>query len=64
MENKSKLIIKTKALKNETAVLSARLPLDLIQKVDKVAEETGRTRNEIIQLCLEFSLDNLEIDKN
>ena len=30
-------------------------------KLDKIAEETGRTRNEVIQKCLSFAVDNLEI---
>ena len=28
----------------------------------EIAERTGRTRNEIIQMCLEFSMENIEID--
>ena len=31
--------------------------------VDKIAEETGRTRNEIILLCLEFATENVVIEK-
>jgi hypothetical protein len=30
--------------------------------LDRIAENTGRNRNEIIMLCLEFAIDNLETD--
>ena len=53
-----KLIIPLKRFKGESGVVSVRLPNDLIKSLDK----TGRTRNEIIQLCLEFSVENLEIE--
>ena len=59
--NENKLIIKPKKYQGETAVVSARLPNDLIKALDKLAEDTGRTRNEIIQRCLEFSVENVAI---
>ena len=34
---------------------------ELIKKIDEVAEQTGRTRNEIVLMLLEFSLDNIVI---
>lgn len=42
-------------------VVSSRLTNELVEELDKIAEQTGRTRNEIIQMCLEFAVDNLEI---
>ena len=45
----------------KTSVVSARLPDDMILKLDKVAQETGRSRNELIQMCIDFALENLEI---
>lgn len=45
----------------KTAVVSARLPEDMIKELDKVAEKTGRTRNELIQMCIDYALKNLEI---
>lgn len=56
-----KLIIQAKKYGGETAVVSARLPNDLIKKIDRICEATGRNRNEIIQMCLEFSVENIEI---
>ncbi|MBQ3886877.1 MAG: CopG family transcriptional regulator [Clostridia bacterium] len=42
-------------------MISARLPKDMIADLDKAAKMTGRTRNEIIQMSLEFALKNMEI---
>ena len=58
-----KLIISSKKYTGETAVVSARLPVDLIKKIDKICEATGRTKNEVIQMCLEFSVDNIEVER-
>ena len=56
-----KLVIPQKKYRGETAVVSVRLPQELIGRIDDAAARTGRTRNEIIMKCLEFSIDNLEI---
>lgn len=60
----TKLIITTKKYRGETVVVSSRLTNELVEKLDKIAEKTGRTRNEIVQLCLEFAVENLEIKEN
>ena len=57
-----KLFIPSKRYKGDTSVVSARLPNELIKDLDRIAENTGRNRNEIIMLCLEFAIDNLETD--
>ena len=56
-----KLTIEQKKYKGESSVVSARLPIELIKEVDRIALETGRTRNEILVLCLEFAIENIEI---
>ena len=58
MEQK-KLIISSKKYRGEGMVVSLRIASDL---VDRIASETGRTRNEIMQTCIEFAVENLEID--
>jgi predicted transcriptional regulator len=58
---KEKLVISSKKYRGDTSVISIRLPDELVKTIDGVAEETGRTRNEIIQKSLAFALDNLEI---
>ena len=59
-----KLEIKSKKYRGETTVISARVPEDLVDKLDKFAKKSGRTRNEIIQMCLEFAADNIEIKED
>ena len=60
MEEK-KLEIQTKKYRGESTVVSLRLPTDLISSLDEISKRTGRTRNEIMQVCLEFAVENLEI---
>ena len=59
-----KLIKKKKRYKGDSMVVTTRLPNDLVGELDKVAESSGRTRNEIIQTCLEYAISNLEIEDN
>ncbi len=59
--NDKKLVIPPRKYKGETSVVSARLPVEMVKALDKIAEDTGRTRNEIITLCLEYAIDNLTI---
>ena len=56
-----KLIITSKKNRGETSVVSSRLSTELIEKLDHIAENTGRTRNDIIQTCLEFAVESIEI---
>ena len=56
-----KLIISSKKYRGTTSVLSARIPNELVEMLDKIANETGRTRNEIVQKCLEFAVENIEL---
>ena len=57
-----KLKITPKAYTGDTAVISVRIQKDMIADLDKIAKATGRTRNEVMLLCMEFALKNLEID--
>ncbi len=61
--SEKKLKISAKKYTGDTAVISARLPNDLIKKVDEICEETGRNRNEVMQLCIEFAVENIEIER-
>ena len=45
----------------ETAVISMRIPKDMLADIDKAASISGRTRNEILTLSLEFALNHMEI---
>ena len=55
------LKITAKRYSNESTVVSFRLPKDMLRDIDKVAEATGRTRNEIMTTSLEFALRHMEI---
>ena len=60
-----KMQITPKKYNEETTVISMRMPKDMLRDIDAVANQTGRTRNEILMLSMEFALDNIEIiDKN
>lgn len=59
-----KLVISSKKFRGDSSVVSVRLPNDMIEKLDAIAEQTGRARNEIIQKCLAFSIENIEITDN
>lgn len=60
--SEKKMVISSKKFRGDSAVVSVRLPDDLIKRLDEIAEKTGRTRNEIVQMCLEFSVENIEIE--
>lgn len=62
MEEK-KLVIHSQKYISESKVISMRLPIDMLVEIDRVAKETRRTRNEIMQLCLEFALENMVIEE-
>lgn len=59
-----KLVISSKKFRGDSSVVSVRLPNDMIERLDDIAEQTGRTRNEIIQKCLAYSIENIEISDN
>jgi len=59
---KPKLQITPKKYIEETAIISMRMPKDMLRDIDAVAAKTGRTRNEILMLSMEFALENLEIN--
>ena len=38
-----------------------RMSKELLKEIDAIAEKTGRTRNELMSLSLEFALDHAKI---
>ena len=58
-----KLKIKVKKYTEESAIVSMRIPRDMIRDLDAVAARTGRTRNEIVSMSLEFALEHMEIQE-
>lgn len=58
-----KLIIRPHKYGGETAVISVRLPKDMLSEIDQAATGTGRTRNEILVMSMEYALENMEINE-
>lgn len=57
-----KLVIQSRKYGGESKVISMRLPEEMLAEIDKTAAQSGRTRNEILILSLEFALDHMEIE--
>ena len=62
MENKF-VVRRRKPAFGKTSVVSARLPDEMIAELDKIAQKTGRSRNELIQMSIDYALKNLEIEE-
>lgn len=63
MNNNNNLKIKIKQPKGDDGykIFSVRLQVDMINKIDNISSETGRSRNELITMLLEYALNNYEI---
>lgn len=62
-----KLIIKKRSnIKGEDGykTFSVRIKEETVEKLDKLSQETGRSRNELIGMILEFGIENCEIAEN
>ena len=55
------LRISPKKYAGETTIVSMRMAKDLLKDIDAVAAVTGRNRNEILTMSLEFALNHMEI---
>lgn len=63
MENPKFQILPKKYIE-DSSVISMRLPKDMLADIDIIAKSSGRTRNEILMLSLEFALNNVELMYN
>lgn len=61
--NDEVLTIKERKYQGQTEVVSARLPSELIKELNFIAKETGRSRNEVIEMCLTFAVERVKIEK-
>ena len=59
---KEKLVI-TKKLKGEDGhkVFSIRIKDDTVERLDDLALKTNRSRNDLINMLLDYAMDNCEI---
>jgi hypothetical protein len=55
------LRIAPKKYNGETTIVSMRIAKELLKDIDYIAAITGRNRNEVLTMCLEFSLKHTEI---
>lgn len=55
------LKISPKKYNGETTIVSMRMSKELLKDIDNVATLTGRNRNEILTMSLEFALNHMEI---
>ena len=62
-EPKQKLII-TKKPKGEDGhkIFSVRIKDETIARLDEIAKQTNRSRNDLINILLDFGMDHCEID--
>ncbi|MBO5303119.1 MAG: hypothetical protein J6A92_03615 [Lachnospiraceae bacterium] len=61
--SEKKLIIQPQKYGGESSVISMRMPKEMLAEIDKIVLETGRTRNEILMLSIEFALEHMEVQK-
>lgn len=59
--DKPTLQITPKKYTGKSSVISVRLPKDMLDDLDRIAGLTGRTRNELMTLSLEFALTHMDI---
>ncbi len=57
-----KLLLTKKSLKGEDGnkVFSIRVKNEIVDELDRIAKETNRSRNEIINIFLKFAIENHE----
>ena len=60
---KEKLIINKKSLKGEDGykTFSIRIKEETVTNLDKIAKETNRSRNELINILLDYAIENSEV---
>ena len=60
---KEKLIIKKKSLKGEDGykTFSIRIKDETVAALDELSNETNRSRNELINILLDYAIENSEV---
>ena len=61
---KDKLIITKKGVKGEDGykVFSIRIKDELVEKLDQLAQQTNRSRNDLINTLLDFAVAHSEVE--
>ena len=60
---KEKLVITRKSLRGEDGykTFSIRIKEETVASLDKLSSETNRSRNELINILLDYAIENCEI---
>ena len=60
---KEKLIINKKSLKGEDGykTFTKRIKDETVNNLDAISRETNRSRNELINILLDYAIDNCEV---
>ncbi len=58
--NDSPLIIKKRG-EDGTKIISIRIRQEILEELDKIAKESNYSRNEIINLILEYGIEHIQI---
>lgn len=60
---KEKLIINKKSLKGEDGykTFSIRIKDETVARLDKLSQDTNRSRNELINILIDYAIDNCEV---
>jgi len=68
MDNTDKFVVKHKDLEakeDKTVTMTLRIDRDLQWDFDELADKSGRSRNELMNMALKYALDHLEfLDKD
>lgn len=49
-----------KPVKNEKTLISIRLDINMLQRIDKLSQSTDISRNEFIVQCIDYALKNIK----
>lgn len=53
----------TRKLDDNYKVFSVRVKNDIIDKLDEISEQTNRSRNELINVLLEYGVENIDLEE-
>ncbi len=59
MEGKKLVIRPKKFTSDTTTILSARVSIELMHRIENLAKKTNRNRNEMVQILLDYAVDNV-----
>lgn len=59
--NDKKLKI-TRKLDDNYKVFSVRIKNEVVDKLDEISEHTNRSRNELINILLEFGIEHIDLE--